>query len=44
MRWCVDLISILKQIGEKSEEKIGRVYKGFVDLEKVYEKAKKEAL
>ena len=34
----------LKQIGEKAWEKKGRVYVGFMDLEKAYDRVSREAL
>ena len=34
----------LKQIGEKAREKKRRVYVGFIDLEKVYDRVNREAL
>ena len=42
-RGCVDQIFTLKQIGEKTQEKKRRVYVGFIDLEKVYDRVKREA-
>ena len=41
---CVDQIFTLKQISEKAIEKKCRVYVGFIDLEKVYDKVNWEAL
>ena len=41
---CVDQIFTLKQIGEKAREKKRRVYVGFLDLEKVYDRVNREAL
>ena len=41
---CVDQIFTLKQTGEKAREKKCRVYMGFVDLEKAFERVNKEAL
>ena len=41
---CVDQIFILKQIGEKAREKKCRVYVGFMDLEKTYDRVNREAL
>ena len=41
---CVDQISTLKQIGEKAREKKRRVYVGFIDLEKAYDRVNREAL
>ena len=35
---CVDQIFTLKQIGEKAREKKRRVYVGFIDLEKAYDR------
>ena len=43
-REYVDQIFNLKQIGEKAREKICRVYVGFMDLEKAYERVNREAL
>ena len=43
-RRCVDQIFTLKQIGEKEREKKHRVYVCFIDLEKVYDKVKREDL
>ena len=37
-RGCVDQIFTLKQIGEKTREKKHRVYVGFMDLEKAYDR------
>ena len=37
-RRCVDQISTLKQIGEKTREKKRRMYVAFIDLEKVYDR------
>ena len=34
----------LKQIGEKAREKKHRVYVGFIDLDKAYDRVIKEAL
>ena len=42
-RGCVDQIFTVKQIGEKAREK-KRVYVGFIDLEKAYDRANREAL
>ena len=42
-RGCVDQIFTLKQIGEKAQEKNFRVYVGFIDLEKPYDRVNKEA-
>ena len=44
VRGCVDQIFTLKQIGEKAQDKKRRVYVGFIDLEKAYDRADKEAL
>ena len=41
---CVDQIFTLKQIGEKAREKKRRVYVGFMDLEKAYDRVNREAL
>ena len=43
-RECVDQIFILKQIGEKAREKQRKVYVGFIDLEKPYNRVNREAL
>ena len=43
-RGCVDQSFTLKQIGEKSQEKKRRVYVGFIDLEKAYNRVNREAL
>ena len=43
-RVCVDQILTLKQIDEKAREKTRRVYAGFMDLEKSYDKVNREAL
>ena len=43
-RGCADQIFTLKQIGGKAREKKGRVYVGFIDLEKVCDKVNREAL
>ena len=43
-RGCVDQIFTLKQIGEKASEKKCRVYVGFVDFEKAYDRVNREAL
>ena len=40
----VDQIFTPKQIGEKAREKKGRVDVGFIDLEKTYDRANREAL
>ena len=42
-RGCVDQIFTLKQIGEKAQEKNFRVYVGFIDLEKLYDRVNREA-
>ena len=42
-RGCVDQIFTLKQIGEKGLQKKCRVYVGFIDLEKVYNRLNREA-
>ena len=41
---CVDQIFTLKQIGEKERKKKCRVYVGFIDLEKAFDRVRKEAL
>ena len=41
---CVDQVFTLKQIGEKAREKKCRVYGGFMDLEKAYDRVNREAL
>ena len=41
---CVDQIFRLKQIGEKAREKKRRVYVGFIDLEKAYDRVNMKAL
>ena len=43
-RGCVDQIFALKQIGDKAKEKKCRVYVGFIDLEKVYDRVSREPL
>ena len=43
-RRCVDQIFNLKQICEKAREKKCRVYAGFMDLEKAYDRVNREAL
>ena len=43
-RGCVDQSFTLKQIGKKSREKKRRVYVGFMDLEKAYDRVNREAL
>ena len=40
----VDQIFTLKQIGEKAREKKRRVYWGFINLEKAYDRVNREAL
>ena len=40
----LDHIFTLKQIGEKAQEKKCRVYVGFMDFEKVYDKVNREPL
>ena len=37
-RGRVDQIFTLKEIGEKAREKKGRVYVGFINLKKVYDR------
>ena len=41
-RGCVDQIFTLKQIGEKAREKKSRLYVGFIDSEKVYDRINRE--
>ena len=41
---CIDQIFTLRQIGEKAWEKKCRVYVGFMDLEKTYDRVNREAL
>ena len=41
---CVNQIFMLKQIGEKARDKKRRVYVGFIDLGKAYDRVKKKAL
>ena len=41
---CVNQIFTLKQIYEKAREKKRRVYVGFIDLEKAYDRVNREAL
>ena len=41
---CVDEIFTLKLIDEKAREKKCRVYMGFIDMEKAYDKVNMEAL
>ena len=43
-RGCVDQIFTIKQIDEKAREKIRRVYVGFIDLQKAYDRVNKKAL
>ena len=43
-RGYVDQIFTMKQIGEKAKEKKRRVYVGFIDLEKTYNRVNREAL
>ena len=43
-RGCVDQIFTLKQIIEKVREKKCRVYVGFIDMEKTYDRINMEAL
>ena len=43
-RGCVDQIFTLKQLGEKAREKKRRVYMGFIDLEKAYDRFSRGAL
>ena len=41
---CVDHIFTVKEIVEKGQENKCRVYMGFMDLEKAYDKVNREAL
>ena len=41
-RGCIDQIFTLKKIGEKARGKKRRVYVGFIDLEKVYDRVNRE--
>ena len=43
-RGCVNQIFTIKWIGEKAKEKKLRVYVGFIDLEKVYDRVNRKAL
>ena len=43
-RGCVDQVFTLKQIGGKAREKKCRVYVGFMDLEKPYDRVNRVAL
>ena len=43
-RGCVDQIFTVMQIGEKTREKKRRMYVGFIDLEKAYDKINRKAL
>ena len=43
-RVCVDQIFTIKQIGEKARKKKRRVYVGFMDLEKAYDRVNRESL
>ena len=43
-RECVDQIFTLKHIGEKAQGKKRRVYLGFIDLEKAYDRFNREVL
>ena len=43
-RGCVDQVFTRKEIGEKARGKKGRVYVGFIDLEKAYDRFNREAL
>ena len=43
-RGWVDQIFTLKQIGEKALEKKSRMYVGFMDLEKEYDRVNRESL
>ena len=40
---CVDQIFTLKQIGEEAQEKKSRMYVGFMDLQKAYDRINREA-
>ena len=42
--YCVDQIFTPKQIGEKAREKKCRVYVGFIDMKKAYDRVNSEAL
>ena len=42
VKGCVDQIFTLKQIVEKAQEKKCRVYVGFIDLEKTYDRINRE--
>ena len=41
---CVDHIFTLKQIGEKAKKKKCKMYVGFIDLEKAYDRVNRETL
>ena len=43
-RGCVNQIFTLKQIGERARERKRRVYVGFIDLQKSYDRVNREAL
>ena len=43
-RGCVDQIFTAKQIGEKAREKKCKMYLGFMDLEKTYDRVNREAI
>ena len=43
-RGCVDWILTWMQIGKKACEKKQRIYLGFMDLEKVYDRINREVL
>ena len=43
-RRCVDQVFTLKQISEKAREKKRKVYVGYIDLEKAYERVNRKAL
>ena len=43
MRLCANQVFTLKQIVEKARENEHRVYVGFIDLEKAYDRVNREA-
>ena len=43
-RGCIDQIFTLSQKGEKAQDKKPRVYVGFMDLEKAYDRVNKEVI
>ena len=43
-RWCVDQIFTLKEIGEKPRKKKSRIYVGFIEIQKAYDRVDREAL